>query len=157
MKTLDSIDLQILSLLQEDAKSTIKDIAAKLGMTTTPVYERIKRMEESGYLTRYVALLNRNMLDFKLVAFCQLQLKDNHNSLFASFEEKLSKLDKVVECYHTAGISDFLIKVLAKDMEDYSDFLMEELYSLDNIHSVTTLFVTRELKHTTQLPLPAVS
>jgi DNA-binding Lrp family transcriptional regulator len=75
MKTLDHIDYRILDLLQVDAKYTIKEIAAELGMTATPVYERIRRMEEEGYIKRYVALVNKDMLDFHVVVFCSVSLK----------------------------------------------------------------------------------
>jgi Lrp/AsnC family transcriptional regulator, leucine-responsive regulatory protein len=151
MKQLDRIDHRILEILQQDAKSTIKEIAGQLGMTTTPVYERIKRMEEDGYIQHYVALLDRKLLGYDTVAFCTLSLKEHAQPYLKKFEEDVKTLDEVVECYHIAGMYDYLLKVIVKDMEDYQRFIIDKLAALENIGNVQSSFIMQEIKHSTAL------
>ncbi|MBK8655967.1 MAG: Lrp/AsnC family transcriptional regulator [Haliscomenobacter sp.] len=153
MKNLDSIDYRILNLLQNDAKSTIKEIAGQLGMTTTPVYERIRRMEEEGFIQRYVALVDKEKLDFHIIAFCNVSLKEHHRPLLEFFEKEARKLPEVVECYHIAGTFDYLLKVIVKDMAAYQDFMVNKLATLDNIGHVQSVFVMSEVKYSTSLEL----
>lgn len=154
MKQLDSIDHRILKILQRDAKSTIKEIAGQLGMTTTPVYERIKRMEEDGYIRHYVALLDRKKLGYNMVAFCNLSLKEHAQPYLQKFEEEVKSLEEVVECYHIAGMYDYLLKVVVRDMEDYQKFIIEKLAALENIGNVQSSFIMQEIKHSTALSFP---
>ena len=153
MKQLDRIDYRILQILQQDAKSTIKEIAGKLGMTTTPVYERIKRMEEDGYIKNYVALLNRNLLGLNLVAYCSITLQEQSKPAIDAFEADVRSLIEVIECYHTAGQYDYLIKVVVKDMEDYHRFTTEKLSSIPFIDQNHSSFIMKEVKNSTALIL----
>lgn len=153
MKQLDKIDYRILRMLQNDAKATIKEIASSLGMTTTPVYERIKRMEESGYITNYVALLDRKMLGYHMVAFCTLSLKEHAQPLLETFEAEIQALEEVAECYHIAGMYDYLLKVVVKDMDDYQRFITKKLATIDNISNVQSSFIMQEIKSSTALSL----
>jgi len=153
MKQLDRIDYRILKMLQNDAKATIKEMAATLGMTTTPVYERIKRMEESGYITNYVALLDRKMLGYHMVAFCTLSLKEHAQPHLKTFEEEIKSLEEIVECYHIAGMYDYLLKVIVKDMDDYQRFITQKLATIENISNVQSSFIMQEIKASTALKL----
>ncbi len=151
MKILDPIDLRILDLLQEDAKLTNKEIAAQLGMSTTPVYERIKKLEEKGYISQYVALVDRKKLGFPLVAFCNVSLKEHSNKYLKIFEREVLSLNEVIECYHIAGAFDYLLKVLAQDMGTYQDFIVNKLAKLENIGNVQSSFVMTEVKYSTKI------
>jgi DNA-binding Lrp family transcriptional regulator len=151
MKNLDPIDLRILDLLQEDAKLTNKEIAAQLGMSTTPVYERIKKLEEKGYIRQYVALVDRKKLGLPLVAFCNVSLKEHSNKYLRIFEREVLSLHEVVECYHIAGAFDYLMKVLAEDMSTYQDFIVNKLAKLENIGNVQSSFVMTEVKYSTKI------
>jgi Lrp/AsnC family leucine-responsive transcriptional regulator len=153
MKNLDATDLRILALLQENAQLTNKEIAARIGMTTTPVYERIKRMHEQGYIRRYAALLDREKLGLALVAFCNVQLKEHSRPYLVQFEEQVRALNAVVECFHLAGMYDYLLKVVTKDMADYQHFIINTLAALDNIGTVQSSFVMTEIKYSTALPI----
>jgi Lrp/AsnC family leucine-responsive transcriptional regulator len=153
MRNLDATDWRILRLLQENAKYTNKEIAARLGMTTTPVYERIKRLEEDGYVSRYVALLNREQLGLHMLAFCNVSLKEHSQPFLKQFESEVRSLQEVVACYHLAGIYDYLLKVIIKDMAAYQDFIVNKLASLDNIGKVQSSFVMTPIKESTQLPI----
>lgn len=151
MKSLDPIDLRILDLLQSDAKLTNKEVAAQLSMSTTPVYERIKKLEEKGYISRYVALVDRKKLGFPLVAFCNVSLKEHSNKYLQIFEREVLSLDEVIECYHIAGAFDYLLKVLAQDMGTYQDFIVNKLAKLENIGNVQSSFVMTEVKYSTKI------
>ena len=153
MKNLDSIDLRILNLLQQDAKFTIKEIAGQLGMTTTPVYERIRRMEEEGFIKGYVALVDKQKLDFHILAFCNVSLHRHHRDLLDIFEREIKSLPEVVECYHIAGTFDYLLKVIVRDMQAYQDFMVNKLATLENIGNAQSVFVMSEVKHSTCLEL----
>ncbi len=153
MKELDATDLRILALLQEDAHLTNKEMAAQLNMTTTPVYERVKRLEENGYIRQYAALLDRVKLGFSLVAFCNVQLKEHSRPFLIQFEQEIRALPQVIECYHIAGMFDYLLKVVAVNMAAYQDFIVNKLAVLENIGNVQSSFVMTEIKYATKLPI----
>ena len=146
MHALDSIDIRILQLLQHDARLTNKEIADKLGKTLTPVYERIRRLEEEGFIARYVALLNKDLIGKHLVAFTTVQLKEHSLTALKGFEKEVIKFPEVMECYQLTGQFDFLLKTAIKDMVEYNDFLMHRLATLANIGGVQTFFVLNEGK-----------
>lgn len=151
MRTIDPTDMRILNLLQEDAHLTNKEIAAQLGLSTTPVFERIKRLEEDGIISQYVALVNRQKLDYALLAFCNVSLKEHSRNFLKQFENEVRSLKEVIECYHVAGMFDYLLKVVVKDMDAYQDFIVNKLAALDNIGNVQSSFVMTEIKYSTRL------
>ena len=151
MKQLDTVDRQILQLLQDNAKYTIKEIATQLGMTTTPVYERIKRMEEDGYIDSYVALLSKQRLGLGLVALCKVSLKEHGRQQMAEFEAQIQSCKEAVECFQTAGDFDYLLKLILPNMAAYQDFMNTHINSLPNIRHIQSSFVMKEVKCTTQL------
>lgn len=151
MKQLDTVDRQILQLLQDNAKYTIKEIATQLGMTTTPVYERIKRMEEDGYIDSYVALLSKQRLGLGLVALCKVSLKEHRPQQMAEFEEQIQVRKEVIECFQIAGDFDYLLKLVLPNMEAYQEFMNTHINSLPNVGHIQSSFVMKEVKCTTQL------
>ncbi len=150
---LDSIDKAILRLLQEDAKLTNKEIAAQMKMTTTPIYERIKRLEREGFITKYVAVVDRKKINLPLVAFCNVELKEHSMKYLERFESDVQSLTEVVEVYHIAGMYDYLLKVVLKDMETYQHFVAKKLAALENIGRVQSAFVMTEIKYSGSLPV----
>ncbi len=150
---IDETDKKILQLLQLNAKLTNKEIADKLGLTVTPIYERIKRLEKKKFIKGYVALVDRNKIDKSLMAFLFVSLKEHSQKALKIFEKEILNFPKVTECYHIAGQYDFLLKILVKDMQDYHDFTFNRLATLDNIAHVQTDFVMNDLKNSTEIPL----
>ena len=150
---LDELDLQLLRLLQEDATQTHKELAAHLGLTITPVYERVRRLQREGYIRKYVALVAPARLGFGLIAFCNVSLVQHSTPLLKLFEEKVGALQEVVTCYHIAGQFDYLLQIMVPDMEAYQRFIVEKLAALDNIRQVQSSFVMTEVKNSTALPL----
>jgi Lrp/AsnC family transcriptional regulator, leucine-responsive regulatory protein len=151
--SLDSIDILILQLLQHDARLTNKEIADKLSKSVTSVYDRIRRLENSGYIRGYVALLDKERIGKNLTGFITVQLKEHSQTGLKAFQKEVVKFQEVMECYQLTGQSDFLIKVAIRDMQEYNDFLMNKLSTLPNIGVVQTSFVLSEAKHETAYPL----
>jgi len=153
MHPLDTTDIRILQLLQHDARLTNKEIADKLGKSVTPVYERIRRMEEEGYIARYVAILNKDLIGKHLAAYTTVQLKEHSQSALRGFEKEVIRFPEVMECYQLTGQFDFLLKIAIRDMKEYNDFLMNRLSTLSNIGAVQTFFVLSEGKSETAYSL----
>ncbi|GAA4277346.1 Lrp/AsnC family transcriptional regulator [Aquimarina mytili] len=150
---MDPIDQSILLLLQKDGKITIKDIAERLNLTTTPIFERVKKLEREGYIKSYKAILDRKKVGLQLMAFCNITLNLHQKDFIKKFEKEIQQFPEVVECYHVAGMFDYLIKIYASDMEQYQDFLSNKLASLENISKVQSSFVMTEVKDFSYLPI----
>lgn len=150
---LDATDVNILKLLQRNARLTIKQLSIELKRSHTPIFERVKRLEEKGYIKRYVAILDRKMIDKNLVAFTHVQLKEHSQEILSSFESEVIKFAEVMECYHMTGAFDFILKIAIKDMDAYHQFLMGKLSKLPNIGTLQSLFVMSEAKNETAYEL----
>ena len=150
---LDATDRHLLRLIQQNAMQTVKALDTQLHLTPTPVHERLKRLEREGYIEAYVALLSKKRLGLGLVAFCQVTLREHTQAFIREFEEKISLLPEVVECYNIAGPYDYLLKVMVTDMDDYRRFLVEQLAALAHIGGPQSAFVMAEIKHSTALPV----
>ncbi|MAE83692.1 MAG: AsnC family transcriptional regulator [Flammeovirgaceae bacterium] len=150
---MDSTDLKILKLLQKNAQYTHKEIADKIGLTITPVYERIKRLEKDGAIQCYVALLDQDQLNLSLVSFTNVSLKEHSKDYIKKFETEITKIESVVECYHIAGQYDYMLKIVIKDMKAYQSVVINQLASMENIANVTSSFVMTEVKKSTELPI----
>jgi DNA-binding Lrp family transcriptional regulator len=150
---LDKIDKKILVLLQLNSKANIKEIGLKIGLTQTPTYERIKRLEKSGIIQKYVAVLNKEKVGYNVEVFCQVTLLVHSKNLITKFEKAVNKIDEVIECFHVAGNYDYLLKVLVKDMKSYQFFLKNKLSVLDSVANVQSTFVMSSTKDKSILQL----
>lgn len=150
---LDKIDLKIIHLLQKDAKMKIKEIAHELSMTNTPIFDRIKKLENSGVIAGYSATINKEKVGLHLVAYCSITLDKHNEQNISQFETEIRNLEEVVECYHIAGMVDYLLKVVAKDMIEYQSFIAKKLAALENIGRVQSSFVMTAIKEDRILPL----
>lgn len=150
--SIDATDKNILRLLQQDAKMKIKEIAAILKMTSTPIFERIKRLEKTGYIERYTAIVNKEKVGFGLIVLCSVSLQTHHVDSIEEFERDVQKLPEVIECYHTTGEADYLLKVIVRNMQAYQYFVSKKLAALNNIGRVQSSFVINEIKNATHLP-----
>ena len=146
---LDSIDAQLLNYLQKDAKQTNKELASKLNMSVTAVYERIKKLEKAGVIDNYVALLNKESIGRAFIAFCHIKLVKHSQELVNQFEKEVATIDEILEVYHLSGDYDYLLKVHVKDMESFRKFMVNKLTNIDHIGSSNSMFVISEVKHTT--------
>jgi len=151
MEKLDKLDKQILKLLQKDCSLNTKQVADKVGLSITPTYERIKKLEKTGIIESYVALLNKEKVGKSLMIFCNVSLQLHSKPLLKKFEQTVVKFDEVMECYHTAGTFDYLLKIVANDMNNYQDFITNKLAALENISHVQSSFVMTEVKYKTEI------
>jgi DNA-binding Lrp family transcriptional regulator len=143
---LDDIDKAILEILQEDSKMGIKEIAFQVGLTTTPTYERIKRLERSNVIEGYTVKLNRKELGKNLQVFCHVSLKEHSSELIEVFEEKIVALPQVSQCYHIAGDHDYALLIEVSDMGEYESFLKHQISAIPYISNVRSSFVMSALK-----------
>ena len=150
---LDAIDLVILRRLQTDAFITHKEMAAELGMTVTPVYERIRRLERAGVIKGYAALIDRQKVGKPQVAICAVSLKEHALPLLLKFQDAVSTFPEVTEILHIAGNYDYLLKVIVADINEYQQFIVHKLATLDNISHAQSSFVLTEVKNSVATPL----
>ncbi|TVZ50952.1 Lrp/AsnC family transcriptional regulator [Dokdonia sp. Hel_I_53] len=145
---LDVIDKKILMLLQKDSKITNKELSLSLNLSVTAIYERIKKMERSGVIAHYVALVDKQKVELDFQVFCHVKLAHHGKEAISSFEKDVIKLDEVLECFHVSGDYDYLLKVVVKDMEHYRSFMVTKLTALKFIGSTQSSFTISEVKNT---------
>ena len=144
---LDETDLQILKTLQKNAKLTTKELAEAVHLTPTPVFERQKRLEKKGYIKKYVAVLDPEKMNQGLLVFCNVKLKQINREIAESFMRRIHRLPEVIECYNTSGTYDYLLKVRARDMKQYQDFVLTKLGDIETVGSIESTFVMSEVKN----------
>ncbi|MDE3740236.1 Lrp/AsnC family transcriptional regulator [Maribacter polysaccharolyticus] len=149
----DALDKKLLGLLQENSKRTTKAYANQLDLSVTAVYERIKRLEKSGVIRNYVALVDKKKVERSFVVLCHVKLTQHAKAYVLQFEKEVQQLQEVVECYHTSGDYDYILKIFVRDMEAYREFMVTKLTALNHIGSTQSSFVINEVKHTTRIPL----
>ena len=143
---MDKVDTKILMQLQQDAKQNTKQIANKIGLSVTPTYERIRKMERSGIIKSYVALLDRSKIEKEVVAYCQITLSKHQKSTVDSFERKMNSIPEIMECHHVSGNFDFLLKVVASNINEFHKFTTEKLSVFEEIATIHTVFVMKSAK-----------
>lgn len=153
MKSLDPIDLQLLDILQHNSNLTTKELASRVNLSPTPVFERIKRLETSGVIKKYVAILDAEKLNKSLIVFCSITLKQHSKEIGTQFVADIMQLQEVTECYNISGDYDFLLKVLVLDMKEYQEFVLNALGGIENIGSAHSTFVMGEIKHSHSVPI----
>ncbi|MFD1285339.1 Lrp/AsnC family transcriptional regulator [Mesonia ostreae] len=149
MIKLDTIDRQLLTYLQKDAKKTTKELALVLDLSNTAVYERIKKLERQKIITNYVALIDKEKVEKSFMVLCQVKLSQHVKNNIVQFEREVLKLEEVLECYHISGDYDYILKILIKNMDAYRKFLIEKLTVISGIGSTQSMFVIKEVKNTT--------
>ena len=149
----DETDRRLLELLQADSKTNVKELASALGLTKTPVYDRIRRLEESGLINKYVAVLEPSMLPSYMVIFCSVSLENQKLEAIKSFSNAVADFPEVKECYLMGGANDFLLKLIVKDLNDYHQFSSGKLAALSNVSQIQSSFVLNEVKTSTVVPI----
>jgi Lrp/AsnC family leucine-responsive transcriptional regulator len=150
---LDTIDKKLLGFLQEDCKRTTKEYALQLGLSTTAVYERIKRLEKAGVIKKYVALVDKRKANIDFTVLCHVKLIQHIKEYVLQFEREVQKLEEVSECFHVSGDYDYILKIHVTDMTAYRDFMVTKLTALNNIGSTQSSFMISEVKNTTAVSL----
>lgn len=146
-RKLDHVDIQILRTLQENARLTVKELAAKVRLSSTPVFERLKRLEEGGYIKKYMAVLDAGKLDRGFVVFCNVKLRRMNQDIAGEFARIVQDIPEVTECYNISGGFDYLLKIHAPDMKYYQEFILNVLGTIESLGSIESMFVMDEVKH----------
>ena len=152
-ETLDETDRKILRILQHNSDLTVKELAAKLHLSTSPTFERQKRLERDGYIERYMAVVNPHKVGNGIMVLCNIRLKQHSQELIQEFMDVVQNLEEITECYNTSGDYDFLIKVYAHDMNSYQQFMLNTLGTINCIGSLHSIFVIDETKNTHGVPI----
>lgn len=152
-ETLDETDRKILRILQRNSDLTVKELAAKLHLSTSPTFERQKRLDRDGYIERYMAIVNPHKVGNGIMVLCNIRLKQHSQELIQEFMNVVQNLEEITECYNTSGDYDFLIKVYAHDMKSYQQFMLNTLGTINCIGSLHSIFVIDETKNTHGVPI----
>jgi Lrp/AsnC family leucine-responsive transcriptional regulator len=150
---MDSTDKKLLILLQKDCKKTTKELSVKLNLSVTAVYERIKKLEREGIIQNYVALINRSKVNKGFVVFCHIKLIQHTREFLTKFESQVVKLSEILECHHVSGDYDYILKIAVRDMEEYREFLVTKLTTLEHIGSTHSTFMISEVKNSTVIEI----
>lgn len=153
MCRLDKTDTLILKRMQEDGRLSNAKLSGELAMSETPCWRRLKRLEELGYIQSYQANLDRRKLGLGVLAFVQLTCTQHDRETTRAFEDIVEASDYVLSCHNTTGEADFLLQVVAKDLDDYSRFVDEELRKLPGVSGIRSNISLRELKSSSRLPV----
>jgi Lrp/AsnC family leucine-responsive transcriptional regulator len=146
--SIDAIDIAILKLLQQNAKITVKEISDKVHLSTSPVHERIKRLESSGVIKQYATLVDHTKVKKGLMVICYVSLRQHDKNAGTKFIKYMNELNEVIECYNISGEFDFMLKVVAENMDDYYNFHVNKLGQSENIGHVQSVFVMGVIKQT---------
>jgi len=146
--SLDEKDLAILRLLQENARITVKEIADQIHLSTTPVHERIKRLEATGVIKQYATLIDGTKVKKGLMVICYVSLNQHSKKSGGQFIKLINDLPDVVECYSISGEFDFMLKIVTEDMNSYYNFHVNKLSQADNISQVQSVFIMGVVKQT---------
>ena len=153
MVELNSKDIEILELLQSNADRSSAEVAEKLNMSQSPCWRRINRLEQEGIIQKKVAILDREALGMGLVAFTSINLREASRKSMEHFEREVSLMDEVIECYTITGAWDYMLKIVAKDIRHYEQFVRNRLLEIPMIGQIYSNISVTEIKNTTELPL----
>ena len=150
---LDITDRQILKILQENGRITIKDLALKVHLSPTPVFERVRRLETSGIIERYTTVLNAAKLGQGFIVFCSVKLRRMGKDIANDFVARIKDIPEVAECYNISGEFDYLLKIYAPDMQYYNEFCINVLGTIESLGSIQSSFVMNPVKTSLGIPL----
>ncbi len=151
---MDNTDLRLLGALQRNCHLTVKELAKHVNLSTTPVFERIKRMEKEGVIKKYVAIIDMEKINYGFVVFCNVKLKHINFQIAHDFVAAIEAVPQVTECYNISGEFDYLLKVHAADMRDYQHFVLNVLGKIDSIGNIQSTFVMDKTKDEIGVMLP---
>ena len=150
---LDPIDLKLLDLLQADAGLSVAELAEKVGLSTSPCWRRIKRLEEMGVILRRVTVLDREKLGLNFEVFCTVKLSLATKANLEAFETAITAWPEVVQCATVTGAADYELRVVTRDIHAFDDFLREKILSLGLVSNIESRIVISAVKNTTAVPL----
>lgn len=150
---LSPTDMKILKLLQDDARVTNQVLAEKIGMSASPCWRKVRKLEEDEVIQGYRAVLNRKKIGLGVMVFIRVAIDSHSEAEAKKFEEEVTALEDVVACYSIGGDADFLLQVVASDLDSYADFAMSVVRRLPGIKEMQSIFVLKEIKPLVTLPI----
>src|SRR5690606_19947517 len=144
---LDQIDLKLIEFLQKNCKQTTKELADQLGLSTTAVYERVKKLEKQHIITDYVAIINKDKINRSFIVISHIKIKSHSKDAILKFEKKVNQIPEVLECFHVSGEYDYILKIGVQDMEAYREFMLSKLTTMEEVQSTHSTFVIKEVKN----------
>ncbi|GAB4252003.1 MAG: leucine-responsive transcriptional regulator Lrp [Vicingaceae bacterium] len=152
MAKLDSIDLKILKILQENGKITNLQLSKEIGLSPAPTLERVKKLEKNGFIDSYHALVNEQALELGITAFMQVSLMRQKDNAIQNFIKKIGAINEVVECYNVTGQADYLLKIMVKDIPAFDKLVKEKLSPIEEISNMHSMIVISKDKYSKVLP-----
>jgi len=152
MNELDNLDRAILAVLTRDGRIPVAKLAERVGLSETPCTRRLKRLEQDGYITGYRATLSRRAMGLGVLAFAQVRFSVHDRTLADRFEREVLAIDRVISCHNISGTADYLLKIVATDLDEYGDFMRDVLRTLPGVTSVESMLSLREVKPDDGLP-----
>jgi DNA-binding Lrp family transcriptional regulator len=154
---IDEIDAKILKLVQSDASLSVADIATKVGLSSSPCWRRIKRLEETGIIATSVTILDRERLGLNFEVYVALKLERPTRTNLRAFESAVKELPEVLGCATVTGAVDYVLRIVTTDMHTYDDFLRDQILSMDLVQTAVSRIVIRSVKDSTELPLHLIT
>ncbi|MBW2367478.1 MAG: Lrp/AsnC family transcriptional regulator [Deltaproteobacteria bacterium] len=152
---LDETDKKILDIIQADGRITNAKLASTIGISPPAMLERVRRLESSGIISKYVALLDRDRIGLGVMAMVTISLAIHQLPSIKSIENKILEMDEVLECYQTSGSEDYILKVALNDIRQFSDFCFQKLATIPGVQNIKSSFIISTVKSTTRLPVKA--
>lgn len=154
--SLDEIDRKILDRLQEDGRLTIVELAEHVGLSPSPCLRRVRILEETGIISRYVALVDQKRVGLPVSVFISIKLERQREEELDRFESEVSQYPEVLECYLMTGTRDYLLRIVARDLDAYERFLKDKLTRIHGVASIESSFALKQVKYSNSLPLGPV-
>jgi len=152
---LDTFDQKILRALQINADISMSELGDKVGLSHTPCWRRVKKLQDDGYITKRVALLNPEKIDLNVNIHAYITIKKHDETSLLAFEASVQQVEEIVECYSVTGDKDYLLRIVARNVDHYENLLKKTLVHLPNVASVNSAFALKQIKYTTALPIKA--
>lgn len=152
MNELSRQEIELLRLLQKNSKFDISDLTSQLNMSRTSVYDRIKKLENEGYIKEYVAIIDQRKVGLKFTVIVNVSLNSQRIEYVDEFLEKITDLEEVTEAYVTGGVFDVVLKVITQDPDAFNNFVTQKLSAIQHISKIQSSFVMRYIKQTSALP-----
>ncbi len=150
---LDNIDRNILKILQNDGRITNSQLSKDIGLSPAPTLERVKKLEQTGYIKSYHAVLDKAKLGLGVTTFVMVSLKQHNKETIEKFIESINKLEEVIECHHTTGTADFMLKVVSDDIADYQKLMLEEISNIEVIADMQSMVILSTFKDSKAVPV----
>lgn len=151
---IDQIDKQILEILQENAKITNAQLSKDINLSPAPTLERVKKLENAGYIQSYHARLDAQKLGLGVATFVSVKLNKHNKSSNENFVKQVREIDEIVECHYVTGSSDYVLKVVSKDIDSYQSLIMNKISEIAEVDNMQTMVILNTIKDSDSLPIP---